>query len=134
MSTSEQDVFGLAEADGSLSRFYFFAVLTVVLAIFLVFYLFFSSRLIGYVISLILNALLKGQGQIRIGSLHIGLLGGKICVRDFVYCSKNISIRVVDGYIAIQWWKAWAQSTALVLVSASGLEYCILNNSGNYDK
>jgi hypothetical protein len=134
MSTQEQDVFGLAQADGSLERFYVFAALTVVLAIFLVFYLFYSSRLIGYVVSLILNVLLKGKAHIRIGSLHLGFIGGKICVRDFVYCSQNISIRLVDGFISIQWWKAWAQSTALVLVSASGLEYCILNNSGNYDK
>lgn len=130
----EMGLFGLAAEDGALERFYIFGVLTVILAIFLVYYLFFSAKLLGYMISVAINARINRWGHIRIGSIHFALLGGTICVRDVIFCSKNITVRIVDGYVSIRWWKAWAENTALVRVTASGLEYCILNNSTNYDK
>lgn len=42
--------------------------------------------------------------------------------------------RVVDAVIGVQWWKNWATCSSLLLISCSGLEYCILNNAANYDK
>lgn len=35
-------------------------------------------------------------GQVRMGSIHISLIGGQLILRDVVYCSKNVYLRYVS--------------------------------------
>ena len=52
-----------------------------------------------YVISLIVNAFIGDHGFVKIGAIHFALLGGRVIVKDVLYCSKNISIRLVRGIV-----------------------------------
>ena len=35
-------------------------------------------------------------GQVRMGSIHISLIGGQLILRDVVFCSKNVYLRYVS--------------------------------------
>lgn len=119
---------------GDTFAFSVFVSLVTSLAVVLTLYLFFSAALLGWIFSSVLNSfVLKDKHRIRIGSMHIAWLRGMVVLRDVTFASPNISTHMVDAVLSIQWWKAWVESSSLVLLSVSGLEVCLSNNSARYD-
>ena len=112
-----------------------FVSLVVSLAFVITLYVFFSAALVGWIVSSVLNSfVLRDKCRIRIGSMHIAWLRGMVVLRDVTFASPNISMHMVDAVLSIQWWKEWVESSSLVLLSVSGLELCLANNSARYDQ
>ena len=53
-----------------------------------------------------------------------------IVLRDVTYTTPNISIRMVDCVLSLPWWRAWSRSSSLLNLTSRGIEYYIVNNSG----
>ena len=56
-----------------------------------------------------------------------------ILLRDVTYTTPDISIKMVDCVLSMQWWQNWSNAKALLHITSRGLEYYILNNSARYD-
>jgi len=114
--------------------FTMFVILVVTLAVVLTLYLFFSAAVMGWILSSFLNYfVLKDKRRIRIGAVHCAWLRGKLFLREVIFTSRNVSVFTVDAELSIKWWRPWTESSALVVLSASGLEVCLTNNSARYD-
>lgn len=68
---------------------------------------YYNSRVVGYILTKIINRLFISDGCFKIGSLNINALAGKIMFRDVVYITHDYSIRVQDGYLIFRWWRSY---------------------------
>jgi hypothetical protein len=57
-----------------------------------------------------------------------------IVLRDVTYTTPNISIRMVDCVLSLPWWRAWSRSSSLLNLTSRGIEYYIVNNSGERER
>ncbi|GIY39873.1 transmembrane protein KIAA1109 [Caerostris extrusa] len=64
---------------------------------------YYNSRVIGYILTRFLNHFIK-QGYVKIGSLSISVLSGKIMFRDVAYITEDCTWRAQDGWIIFRWW------------------------------
>lgn len=88
----------------------------------------YSARVIGQILTRLLNRFVIGSGYLRIGkyssklqytdiflifplfflgSLTFDVLAGKIMFRDIVYTSEDFSIRIQDGWLVFRWWRSY---------------------------
>lgn len=67
---------------------------------------FYSSRIIGLVVTKVANRFIKG-GYVKIGSISVSVLSGKIMFRDAAYVTEDCSLRIQDGWIVFRWWRAY---------------------------
>lgn len=59
---------------------------------------FYHSRVVGYILTKIINYLFIKNGYFKIGSFSLASISGKIMVRDLVYITEDFSLRVQDGW------------------------------------
>ena len=65
--------------------------------------IFYHSRLVGYIITKIVNYLFIKNGYFKVGSFTFASISGKIMFRDLVYVTEDYSLRVQDGwYVVVQ--------------------------------
>jgi hypothetical protein len=136
MATDTPDA---ANADEALSPT--FVAWTVGLGLFLVFYLLFSSRLFGFLITVLCKFSMAEGSMLRVGSMSIAFLGGKILLKNIHYSSKAMSIIAADGVISMKWYHKAPIAcpnprfgTPRCRVSLSAVEVCLFNNSGKYNR
>jgi hypothetical protein len=84
-----------------------FLTWTVVTAAWIYYLIFFNSRLWGFVVTLILRKISTGA-DIRVGSLTVSILAGKVVFRDVKYVTTDFSLRIVDGVVIYRWWKRFS--------------------------
>ena len=60
--------------------------------------IFYHSRLVGYIITKIVNYLFIKNGYFKIGSFSFASISGKIMFRDLVYVTEDYTLRVQDGW------------------------------------
>ena len=112
-----------------------FSVLVAILGNLLIFYLFFSARLLGLALSSIVNTfILKNSGEISVKSFQISLLTGRICICGVSYGSSCLALRFVDADISINWWGSWTDEIPWIFLTVAGLEYTIINHASQYDR
>lgn len=88
---------------------------------------YYNSRVIGYVITRLLNKFVIRDGYVKVGkqrgsyhieekpiqSLNISgsftlcALSGKIMFRDVVYVTTDYSVRIQDGWLIFRWWRSY---------------------------
>lgn len=68
---------------------------------------YYNSRLVGFIITKIVNRFLIKEGYFKLGSFTLNALSGKIMFRDFVYITHDFTIRVQDGYLIFRWWRSY---------------------------
>ncbi|CAJ0604609.1 unnamed protein product [Cylicocyclus nassatus] len=114
-------------------------VLFVAWIIFLTYYL---SRIIGPIVSFILNRYLrftKTPGHIKLGSFSLSLLGGKLMFKDFLFANDDYSIRINDAWIIFSYWRyvpgrkvCFKSNASRLHVSLNGLQIHVYNRVQRY--
>lgn len=103
----------------------------------------YNSRLVGYIITKIVNRLFISEGYFKIGSFTINALSGKIMFRDIIYITHDYSVRVQDGYLIFRWWRAYvpkdvsedlSHSDTRLSVMLNGFELHTYNRSRLYSR
>ncbi|XP_059485480.1 bridge-like lipid transfer protein family member 1 isoform X2 [Neocloeon triangulifer] len=103
---------------------------------------YFISRIIGYILTKILNRFVK-TGFMQVGSFTFNALSGKVMFRDLAYITNDYSVRVQDGYIIFRWWRAYvpkdvtedlSHSDTRLSVVLNGLEIHQYNRSQLYSR
>lgn len=110
--------------------------------VFLLWYTLLSSRLFGFLVSLILRFVMGEKAVLDIKGIHIALLTGRIYFRRLMYVTPNAALCVLDGTVRIFWWRSLLlfagikeQKTAChISISLNGLEYTIANNSNRREQ
>jgi hypothetical protein len=106
--------------------------------VFLLWYTLLSSRLFGFLVSLILRLVLSDSVLLDINGIHIALLTGRIYFRRLTYVTPNASLNILDGTIRIFWWRSIIMfgnnseeegKPSHISISLNGVEYTIANNS-----
>ena len=59
---------------------------------------YYNSRLIGFVVSRIVNHFIVKDGYFNVGSFSFSAISGKIMFRDLIYITEDYSIRIQDGW------------------------------------
>ncbi|OQV26228.1 hypothetical protein BV898_00346 [Hypsibius exemplaris] len=69
----------------------------------------FHSRVIGFVVGSVLNQYLKrkGLGELRIGSLKLGVVSGRLAFKNVRYINEDYSVIIYDGYIWFSYWLSY---------------------------
>ena len=112
-----------------------FSILVILLANLLIFYLFFSARLFGFVLGTVVNAfLLKNKGEFSVKSVQISLMTGRLFVCDVSFGSSSFAFRFIDAIISVNWWGSWSDESPWIFLTVAGLEYTIINHSSQYDR
>ncbi|KAK9751640.1 Kiaa1109 [Popillia japonica] len=102
---------------------------------------YYNSRLVGYIITKIVNKLFIRDGYFKIGSFTLNALSGKIMFRDVAYITSDYSLRIQDGYLIFRWWRSYvpkdvsedlSHSDTRLSVVLNGFELHIYNRSGMY--
>lgn len=109
--------------------------------IWIIYITFYNSRLIGLVLTKLINRVYFKGDFFRIGSLTFNPLAGKIMFRDLIYVNCDYSIRVQDGYMIFRWWRIYvpkdvsedlSHSDTRLSVMLNGFEWHIYNRSSLY--
>nr|XP_033794435.1 transmembrane protein KIAA1109 homolog isoform X3 [Geotrypetes seraphini] len=101
---------------------------------------YYNSRNVGLILTLVLNRLYK-HGYIHIGSFSFSVLSGKIMVREIYYITKDMSIRIQDGFLIFRWWKMYnpkqkqhdPKAETRLYITVNGFEFHVYNRSDVYD-
>ncbi|XGW26571.1 hypothetical protein V3C99_007295 [Haemonchus contortus] len=114
-------------------------VLFVVWIVFLTYYL---SRVVGPIVSFILNRYLrltKTPGHIKLTSFSLSLLGGKLMFKDFLFANDDYSLRINDGWIVFSYWNYvpgrkvdFKSNSSRLHLSLNGLQIHIYNRVQRY--
>lgn len=89
--------------DTSFLKFLFSLLLAFLWVLYITFY---SSRIIGLVVTKVVNRFIK-EGHIKIGSISVSILSGKVMFRDVAYVTEDCSLRIQDGWVIFRWWRAY---------------------------
>ncbi|BES96456.1 Fragile site-associated protein C-terminus [Nesidiocoris tenuis] len=104
---------------------------------------YYNARVVGYIVTKILNRVYVTDGYLKVGSLTLCALSGKIMFRDFVYITHDYSLRVQDGWIIFRWWRAYvpkdvsedlSHSDTRLSVMLNGFELHVYNRSDVYSQ
>jgi hypothetical protein len=115
--------------------------------VFLLWYTLMSSRLFGFLVSLVLRAVTGDKIVVDVKGIHIALLTGRIYFRRLTYVTPNAALNVLDGTLRIFWWrspfifgipdkdqKGEDRKKCHISISLNGLEYTIANNSNRREQ
>eukprot|EP01135_Chromosphaera_perkinsii_P009938 Nk52_evm31s1967 gene=Nk52_evmTU31s1967 len=121
-----------------------FIILAFALGIWVVYWLFFNSKLFGFIATAIVNYYLQKSGKkysISVNSISFALLSGKIMFTSFQYIDEDLCLRAYDGYVIFRYWLLWyrkspedTSSFSRVTVHVSGLEYYLFNRAWLYEE
>ncbi|GBL75453.1 Uncharacterized protein KIAA1109 [Araneus ventricosus] len=103
---------------------------------------YYNSRVIGYILTRVLNHFIK-QGYVKVGSLSISVLSGKIMFRDVAYITEDCTWRAQDGWIIFRWWYPYVRkeisedlshSDTRLSMLLNGFELHVYNRSQLYSR
>ncbi|RUS76481.1 hypothetical protein EGW08_015765, partial [Elysia chlorotica] len=67
---------------------------------------FYHSRVLGIIITAIINKFVK-YGHIQMGSFSISFLSGKVMFRDVYFITEDFSVRAEYGWLIFRWWRPY---------------------------
>ncbi|XP_035231560.1 transmembrane protein KIAA1109-like [Stegodyphus dumicola] len=88
---------------------------------------YYNSRVIGYILTKVLNRFSK-HGYIKVGSLSISILSGKVMFRDVAYINEDCTWRAQDGWIIFRWWYPYVRKEISEDLSHSDTRLSLLLN------
>ncbi|KAK0226200.1 hypothetical protein IW262DRAFT_1457427 [Armillaria fumosa] len=121
-----------------------------------VIYIFYWSRLVAWLLGLVIRFLSWSQGAssiwVSIGSIHFSLLSGRILLKDVQYHSSNQTVKIVKCQIVWRYWvrkplsedgvdsalgseeqKAERQNPCRIQISFQGFEWFLYNRTAAYE-
>ncbi|KAK0460992.1 uncharacterized protein EV420DRAFT_1746434 [Desarmillaria tabescens] len=103
-------------------------------------YIFYWSRLVAWLLGLVIRFLSWSQGAssiwVSIGSIHFSLLSGRILLKDIRYHSSNQTVKIVKCQIV---WRYWVRKPLLedgvssALGSEERFEWFLYNRTAAYE-
>lgn len=102
---------------------------------------YYSSRVIGHMLTYVLNRFFIQEGHLKVGSFTWNVLSGKIMFRDVAYITYDYTVRVQDGYLIFRWWRSYvpkdvsedlSHSDTRLSVMLNGFELHVYNRSHMY--
>ncbi|XP_052121267.1 transmembrane protein KIAA1109 isoform X3 [Frankliniella occidentalis] len=102
---------------------------------------YYSSRVIGHLLTYLLNRFFIQEGHFKVGSFTWNVLSGKIMFRDVSYITYDYTLRVQDGYLIFRWWRSYvpkdvsedlSHSDTRLSVMLNGFELHVYNRSHMY--
>ncbi|XP_014678865.1 PREDICTED: uncharacterized protein KIAA1109-like, partial [Priapulus caudatus] len=127
------------ELEGSFPWLLFSLVISIIWYLYLIYY---NSRVLGMILTKVLNRLYK-TGHIQIGSFSMAILSGKIMFRDVHFISEDLTVRVLDGFAVFHWWRPYVRkeitedmshSDTRLYVEMNSAECHVYNRSALYSK
>ena len=133
-----------------------FAWLLFLLLIFMIwvtYYVYYHSRVSAFIVTILLNTVMfprylypsekkRSRPYVRIGSLSVSFISGKIMFRDFALIYPDYTLRVLDGFVIFRWWVPYnpkdvrnidcSQEDTRLFALLSGFELHIFNRSQLY--
>lgn len=83
-----------------------FFTLLLCLALVVLGYLMYLSRLIGWIAGKLVTWLYLGENEeVEFGSLGFSLLGGKINAHRIVFRDKNVAVLILQATVTLNWWE-----------------------------
>ncbi|XP_077518913.1 transmembrane protein KIAA1109 homolog tweek [Amblyomma americanum] len=101
---------------------------------------YYNARVLGFLLTKVLNRFV-GKAYLKIGSVSLSVLSGKLMFRDVAYVTPDYTVRAQDGWLIFRWWipyvkkefpRTCADAEARVFVLLNGLEMHIYNRSQLY--
>ncbi|XP_029046657.1 transmembrane protein KIAA1109 homolog isoform X1 [Osmia bicornis bicornis] len=89
---------------------------------------YYNSRVIGYILTKLLNRFIIRDGYVKVGSFTLSALSGKIMFRDIVYITTDYSIRVQDGWLIFRWWRSYVPKDVSEDLSHSDTRLSVMLN------
>nr|XP_033335326.1 transmembrane protein KIAA1109 homolog isoform X11 [Megalopta genalis] len=89
---------------------------------------YYNSRVIGYILTKLLNRFVIRDGYVKVGSFTLSVLSGKIMFRDIVYITTDYSIRVQDGWLIFRWWRSYVPKDVSEDLSHSDTRLSVMLN------
>nr|XP_039251251.1 transmembrane protein KIAA1109-like isoform X2 [Styela clava] len=132
---------GLRQSNSSLLQLFLVVAVSMLWIIYITYY---NSRLIGFILTKLLNQFIK-DGHFKLGSFSFSVLSGKVMFRDVQYITPDLSVRIHDGYFIFRWWRPYKfspwrkkrdlnQGHTRLSVHIYGLEYHEYNRSDVYQR
>ncbi|XP_043271443.1 transmembrane protein KIAA1109 isoform X4 [Venturia canescens] len=89
---------------------------------------YYNSRVIGYILTRLLNRFVIRQGHVKVGSFTLSALSGKIMFRDIVYITTDYSLRIQDGWLIFRWWRSYVPKDVSEDLSHSDTRLSVMLN------
>ncbi|GAA50289.1 hypothetical protein CLF_104333 [Clonorchis sinensis] len=114
----------------------------VMLIVWSIYLLFYNSRVVGILISLLARRFVK-HGFIRFGSVSFSALGGKLMLRDFAYMTDDYTIRCCYAIVVFNYWLRFTSSTVArdprvggrcLYIYLYGLDIHLYNRTAAYEE
>ncbi|XP_012270662.1 uncharacterized protein KIAA1109 isoform X2 [Orussus abietinus] len=94
----------------------------------IVYIVYYNSRVIGYIITRLLNRFVIRDGFVKVGSFTLCALSGKIMFRDIVYITTDYSLRIQDGWLIFRWWRSYVPKDVSEDLSHSDTRLSVMLN------
>ncbi|XP_035723534.1 transmembrane protein KIAA1109-like isoform X4 [Vespa mandarinia] len=94
----------------------------------IIYIVYYNSRVIGYILTKLLNRFVIRDGYVKIGSFTLSALSGKIMFRDIVYITTDYSIRIQDGWLIFRWWRSYVPKDVSEDLSHSDTRLSVMLN------
>ncbi|XP_024891805.1 uncharacterized protein KIAA1109-like isoform X13 [Temnothorax curvispinosus] len=102
---------------------------SLVSAIFWIVYIaYYNSRVAGYIFTKLLNRFIIRDGYVKVGSVTLSALSGKIMFRDIVYITTDYSFRIQDGWLIFRWWRSYVPKDVSEDLSHSDTRLSVMLN------
>jgi hypothetical protein len=79
-----------------------FIVLATLLGVLVLYQLFYNGRVCARLVSRLLQRSFGAHYVVRVGSMNVALIGGRLIFSELLYATQNITLRVVDGSISFR--------------------------------
>ncbi|XP_012263790.2 transmembrane protein KIAA1109 homolog isoform X5 [Athalia rosae] len=115
--------------DLKMDSTFIFLLCSLVSAISWVVYIaYYNSRVIGYILTRLLNRFVIRDGYVKVGSFTLSVLSGKIMFRDIVYITNDYSLRIQDGWLIFRWWRSYVPKDVSEDLSHSDTRLSVMLN------
>ncbi|XP_069356448.1 bridge-like lipid transfer protein family member 1 [Maniola hyperantus] len=108
-----------------------FALLLVSLVsamLWVVYITYYNSRVLGYILTRLINRFYFQDENFKIGSFTLNALSGKIMFCDIVYINYDYTLRIQDGYLIFRWWRSYVPKDVSEDLSHSDTRLSIMLN------
>ncbi|XP_015586515.1 uncharacterized protein KIAA1109 isoform X3 [Cephus cinctus] len=89
---------------------------------------YYNSRVIGFILTRLLNRFVIRDGYVKVGSFTLSALSGKIMFRDIVYITTDYSLRIQDGWLIFRWWRSYVPKDVSEDLSHSDTRLSVMLN------
>ncbi|XP_059164299.1 bridge-like lipid transfer protein family member 1 [Physella acuta] len=142
MKTSNDSLMDRLNNELPQSSVYWMLIAIVAAQAWTIYLTYYNSRVLGLIITAILNKFVK-YGHIKLGSFSFSVLSGKVMFRDVHLITEDFSIRAEYGWLIFRWWRPYVYKELTedlshletrMSVFLDGFEFHVYNKSQVYGR